>query len=207
MTTATLTPQADQTPAVVKVKKELSGGVWVGRFPASARTSTLTASFKESVDLFMEAIWAADGDVEIANTYRPKQRAYLMHWAHKIFRNDFDPTKVPSMPGVEIEWAHPKLAESVAAAEKMVELFKIGDLAADTAPALHSLHESGQAVDMRIWWTGDLEISNKDGTVVIIKTSPRTGMNRELKAVGRTYGVIKFIGGAHDRPHWSTTGH
>jgi hypothetical protein len=38
-------------------------------------------------------------------------------------------------------------------------------------------------------------------------TTPRTGMNLQLKAVGLTYGVKKFVNGNADRPHWSTTGH
>ncbi|CAJ0818191.1 hypothetical protein LMG19087_03349 [Ralstonia wenshanensis] len=31
--------------------------------------------------------------------------------------------------------------------------------------------------------------------------------NAKLKEVGRSYGVIKFVGGATDKPHWSTDGH
>lgn len=31
-------------------------------------------------------------------------------------------------------------------------------------------------------------------------------MNLELHAVGKTYGVIKFLGGDKDKPHWSTDG-
>ncbi|MFT0735958.1 hypothetical protein [Ralstonia wenshanensis] len=32
-------------------------------------------------------------------------------------------------------------------------------------------------------------------------------VNAKLKEVGRSYGVIKFVGGATDKPHWSTDGH
>lgn len=106
-----------------------------------------------------------------------------------------------------IEWNHPTLDESVAAAKEMVKSFGIAKLAAKTAPALDSLHTIREAIDMNIWWDGDLVISDFDGTEVTIDTEPRTGMNRQLKAVGRTYGVIKFLGGAADKPHWSTTGH
>lgn len=207
MTTAILTPSTDQTPAVAKVKKELSGSVWTPRFPGSKITDDLTPAFRICVDSFIAAIEAAGAQHVINSTYRPPQRAYLMHWAHEIYRNDFDPAEVPSMAGVEIEWEHPTLAESVAAAKQMVEAFRIGKLAAKTAPALNSLHTIREAIDMNIWWDGDLVINNMDGTEVSIDTTPRTGMNRQLKAVGRTYGVIKFLGGAADKPHWSTTGH
>ena len=64
-----------------------------------------------------------------------------------------------------------------------------------------------EAIDMTISWAGDLKVKNNDGTEKIITTEPRTGMNVQLKAVGLTYGVTKFVGGDGDKPHWSTTGH
>jgi hypothetical protein len=42
---------------------------------------------------------------------------------------------------------------------------------------------------------------------VQIASLPRTGMNPDLKTVGASYGVIKFVGGASDMPHWSADGH
>jgi len=207
MTTAMLTPQANQAPAVAKVDKELSGKVWTSRFLGSILTADLTADFRICVDGFIAAIKAGGGHHDISSTYRPPKRAYLMHWAHEIYRNGFDPEEVPSMKGVEIEWSHATLEDSVAAARSMVNSFQIAKLAANTAPALDSLHTIREAIDMRIWGEGDLVIGDFDGTEVTIDTEPRTGMNRQLKAVGKTYGVIKFKGGAADKPHWSTTGH
>jgi hypothetical protein len=32
-------------------------------------------------------------------------------------------------------------------------------------------------------------------------------MNAVLATVGATYGVIKFVGGGTDKPHWSDNGH
>jgi hypothetical protein len=45
-----------------------------------------------------------------------------------------------------------------------------------------------------------------NGTAKSIDSTPRTGMNADLIAVGATYGAIKatFAG---DPPHWSTDGH
>lgn len=100
MTTAILTPQANQTPAVANVAKELSGRIWTSRFPGSIRTADLTPEFRKCVDAFIAAIEAAGGLHDISSTYRPPKRAYLMHWAHEIYRNDFDPAEVPSMAGV-----------------------------------------------------------------------------------------------------------
>lgn len=207
MTTATLTPRANQTPALAKVSRELSGEIWVSRFRASKNTDDLTPQFKSCVDLFIAAIEAGGGKVDIANTYRPKERAYLMHWAHKIFRNGFPPAEVPAMAGVAIQWVHPTLSQSIAAAEEMVLKFRIDNLAEDTPPALNTKHTAREAIDMSITWTGNLELKKRDGTIETIDTLPRTGMNLQLKHVGKTYGVIKFVGGARDKPHWSTTGH
>jgi hypothetical protein len=171
---------------------------------SEANRSSTTSAAKLIVIKLLPAFGAKHS---ISSTYRPPERAYLMHWAHEIYRNEVDPLHIPSMPGVEIEWAHPKLADSLAAAEKMVTSYAIEDLAANTPPALNSLHTIREAIDMKIWWDGDLVISEVDGTEVNIDTTPRTGMNRQLRAVGRTYGVIKFLGGAADKPHWSTNGH
>lgn len=111
------------------------------------------------------------------------------------------------MAGVAIEWVHPTLIQSVNGAQEMVLEFEIEGLAENVPPALNSLHTIREAIDMKIWWTGDLVVCNMDGTVAEINTTPRTGMNHQLAQVGRTYGVIKFVGGAADKPHWSTTGH
>jgi hypothetical protein len=89
----------------------------------------------------------------------------------------------------------------------MVTGFGIGGLAANTAPALDTLHAIREAIDMSITWTGTITVANKDGSLVEVNTLPRTGMNLQLKEIGLTYGVKKYVGGNADKPHWSTTGH
>jgi len=206
-TTAPLTPTTNTTPATVSVTPELSGPVWCSRFPGSRETSTLTPDFRDKCNAFIAAIEAAGAVKNIAATYRPRKRAYLMHWAHMIVKNHFDPAMVPPMAGVNIKWDHPTLEASVQAARQMSTVFGIGGLAANTPPSLDTLHTSREAIDMSISWAGTLHISNKDGSITSIDTTPRTGMNLQLKAVGLTYGVKKFVNGNADKPHWSTTGH
>ena len=206
-TTAPLTPTTNTAPAIVSVTPELSGPVWCSRFPGSSATSALTPDFRDKCNAFIAAIVAAGGVKDIAATYRPRERAYLMHWAHKIVKNGFNPALVPPMAGVNIKWDHPTLVASVQAARQMSTVFQIGGLAANTPPSLNTLHMSREAIDMSISWTGTLNIANKDGTITAINTTPRTGMNLQLKAVGLTYGVKKFVNGNADKPHWSTTGH
>lgn len=207
MTTAALTPASNTSPAIANIAEELSGPQWVTRFPGDATTATLTNAFRDSCNAFIAAIQTAHGRVDIDATFRPLERAYLMHWAHKIFRNEFLPASVPPMAGVHINWVHPTVDESKNAAGLMCMGFHILGLAQNTPPALDTLHSHRQAIDMRISWTGTLNIERSDGTSLAIISLPRTGMNAQLKEVGRSYGVIKFVGGNNDRPHWSTTGH
>jgi hypothetical protein len=61
---------------------------------------------------------------------------------------------------------------------------------------------------MNLSWTGDLKIKKKDGTEVTIKTTPRSGLNKELWEVGESYGVKKYEkhNTGADPPHWSSNG-
>jgi hypothetical protein len=56
---------------------------------------------------------------------------------------------------------------------------------------------------MSISWTDTLAIRDAKGKTVSISTSPRTGQNSKLVAVGKSYGVQKLI---KDPPHWSSDG-
>ncbi len=206
MTTAvaTLTPTSNQTPVVANITDELSGAQWVSRFPGSASTSDLTGQFRSSVENFIAALTQAGASVIISATLRPVERAYLMHWSWKI-TNGTTPNSVPGMAGVDIEWVHPNNNASIQAAQAMVNAFGMGSLG--VAPALNSRHTQGSAIDMSISWSGNLSIVKANGTTEVISSSPRTGMNSTLHAVGASYGVTKYQGSGVDRPHWSTDGH
>jgi hypothetical protein len=167
--------------------------------------------FKANLTAFIAALTAAGAAVSVAATLRPAQRAYLMHWCWSIVNANADPRTTPAMAGVNIAWVHTDsngvydAAASIAGAKAMVNAYGMQNL--NTAPALNSKHISGLAVDMSIIWAGDLSINNKSGMAVVITSSPRTGMNADLHAVGATYGVIKYVGGSADVPHWSDNGH
>ena len=212
------TAQATATPApgtiaapVAPPAREPSGRQWVARFPTSASVADCASPFRENLKAFIAAMGAAGASVNIAATLRPPQRAYLMHWCWCIVKQKVDPRSIAPVDGVPIAWAHLDgqggydAIASVAAAQEMVEAY--GMQALNVAPALQSNHISGTAVDMAISWPGTLPIARRDGVVVNIDSQPRTGMNPDLKAVGATYGVLKFVGGASDMPHWSADGH
>jgi hypothetical protein len=188
---------------------QLSGRTWVAEFPTGVSTDDLVGDFKTNAENFLQALTDAGATYQINATYRPPQRAYLMHYAYAIARKGMNPTKVSAYKGEgespNIDWVHRNdkgkvdRAASKAAAEEMVVAYDMAYTA-----ALKSRHTEGHAMDIEINWDGDLSIKNAKGKTVVIKTTPRTGAgNKKLHAVGKTYGVTKH---PTDRPHWSTDG-
>lgn len=182
----------------------LSGADWVNQFPTSRDVEDLASPFRENVGSFIAALQTAGATVTIAATYRPAERAYLMHYAYRIARESLDPRDVPARSGVDIEWVHRKannqvdMVASKNAAEDMVLAYGIV-----YRPALNSQHTRRLAIDMTITWSGTLSIKNGRGRTVDITSSPRTGQNGELHAVGQTHNVVKLVS---DPPHWSADG-
>jgi D-alanyl-D-alanine dipeptidase len=174
-------------------------------FPRVRKSIDLAQPFRDKVAKFIAAIKAAGATLVIADTLRPPERAYLMHFSFAIAREGVDPGSVPARTGVDIQWVHPdtpgtpSAVASKNAAEKMVQGYGIA-----FKPALNSRHTEGNAVDMSISWIGDLVVAKGDGTKVTITSAPRDGNNASLHQVGSSYGVIKLV---TDPPHWSTDGH
>src|SRR6185369_14284011 len=105
-------------------------------------------------------------NVVIRTTFRPKERAYWMHYAYLI-ADQVQPAAVPAMTGVDIEWDHGDASASKQAAKDMVTGYAIV-----AAPALNSQHTEGKAIDMTISWSGTLSIKDKTGRTVKITTTP-----------------------------------
>jgi hypothetical protein len=189
---------------------ELSGVRWVNRFRGSNSLRDLRTSFRNKAEAFIDALRAAGATVSIAATFRPPERAYLMHWSWLIVKRDLDPAAVPTMDGVDINWMHNgadgkySRTASVAAAREMVNGFNMQSLG--VAPALQSRHTAGCGIDMNIRWTGTLAIADADGNIIKIESFPHSGMNKQLHHVGATYGVIKYNRAGRDEPHWSDNG-
>lgn len=181
-----------------------SGKSWVSQFPTSTSVDDLVSPFRENLKAFLSALNKAGASVAINATYRPVERAYLMHYAFRIAREGLSPKDVPAMEGVDIQWGHLDnkgnldIVASRRAAEDMVAAYGIA-----FKPALRSNHTARLAVDMSINWSGSLSILNSAGKKVVITSSPRSGSNADLIRVGKTYGVIKLVS---DPPHWSQNG-
>src|SRR5471032_957607 len=185
----------------MEAKLELSGRQWARKFPGSEDTRQLSGNFRLAVEEFISAMREAGIKVKINATFRPTKRSYLMHYSYRIAKNGYDSKKVPSMPGVNINWDHGTKEESVKAAKDMTSALDIQTL--QTKPALRSQHNSGLAIDMNLSWGKTVEIKDASGNVVKINTLPRTGMNKQLIEVAKTYGVRKYNGPGRDFPHWS----
>ncbi|MNK29810.1 hypothetical protein D3C87_482120 [compost metagenome] len=186
---------------LLNATKQLSGPLWVARFPGSKSIDDLTPKFRMCVEPFVAAMVAAGAKVTISATLRPPERMYLMHWSWRISHSQVKPWDVPPMPGVDIEWSHGSLAESIQAAQAMVAAYSTV-----TKPSLTSKHGKGTAIDMTIRWKGELTVKNAHDKAVTITSSPRNGMNPDLVRVGESYGVIKAAF-SDDPPHWSNDGH
>lgn len=160
--------------------------------------------FRLQLQNFIDAVEDAEGEVEILSTRHPPELAYLMHWAWRIAKEDYDPQRVPAMDGADIHWWHGNALASRAAAQAMVEAFGIDHL--EIAPTLESQHVQGNAVDMHIVWEGDLLIRDADDNELIILGAPRNGTNKHFIKVAETYDVIHFPYVNKDEFHWSTDG-
>lgn len=195
----------------------LSGKSWISQFPTSNKVSDLERSFRAHVEQFLRALDASGARYRVSATMRPRQRAYLMHYAWCIWKRTVEPADVPAFKpkdgeaAVDIDWVHrtaqgaPDLGASRRAAEEMAMAYGLAGL--KVAPALNSLHIQGKAIDMSISWTGDLTIKDATGKDVTIKGLPRDGANPDLIRVGATYHVIHLINVHKDPPHWSVNGH
>jgi hypothetical protein len=183
----------------------LSGAEWVAKFPTSVEINDLASPFRENVASFLAALAAAGVNVIVTATYRPLERAFLMHYAWGIARLDVNPSSVPNMAGVDIEWVHTgpdgktDLTASKKAAEDMVLAYGIA-----FQPALVSQHTARLAIDMTLSWNGTVVVEDAQGKKKTISSTPRNGSNSALVAVGKTYGVLKLLA---DPPHWSANGH
>lgn len=182
-----------------RLARERSGRQWVQRYPGSNRVGDLTPSFAGSVGRFIHALRAAGANVAINATYRPPERAYLMHYSWRIAREGFAPTSVPEMAGVNIDWAHLDTGgksdhqAALQAAREMVAGFAIVH-----RPSLTSRHTERRAIDMTISRAIGADVQGADGL------DRRVNSCSDLHSVGQSYGVIKLLS---DPPHWSDDGH
>ncbi|OUL28595.1 peptidoglycan-binding protein [Nostoc sp. RF31YmG] len=196
-----LTPALDILNGYAKIQRFcLSGPHWIDSFPTSKLISDLASPFRQRVEAFQKALIDAGCQVIITATHRPKERAYLMHYAATIDRQDIAPKYVPSMAGVNIEWEHYTNAGSLQAAKDMVEAYGVGG----NPVSLNSRHIQRLAIDWNVTWNGKINIRDGNGRMVSVGDPANAALNRTLWTVGSSYGVYKL---SNDPPHWSVDGY
>ena len=181
---------------------KLSGREWLennqASFPNSDSVNDLEPAFAAAVTLFIGAIRKARASVRISATRRNQSRAWMMHYAWRLAKEEITTADIPADPHADIIWDHGDASVSRKKAQEMVDFFGIV-----YKPSLTSNHIAGTAIDMTIGWNDPIEILDAQGNSVGLDR-PRNGADSTgLHAVGRTYGVIKLIS---DRPHWSANG-
>lgn len=173
---------------------EPSGAPWCARYPTSTSLVDLAEPFRTGVSNFIGALRTSGASVQVSATYRPVERAYLMHWSCMIADSGQDPAAVPPLAGVAIDWTH---GGDIAAAKAGAAAMKQGYAIAFPA-ALVSRHTQRRAVDMTICFAGTIQVRDKTGLVCIVAAQT------DLHPIGATYGVHKLL---TDPPHWSDDGH
>ncbi|MER3435654.1 MAG: peptidoglycan-binding protein [Leptolyngbya sp. ERB_1_1] len=181
-------------------RARLSGAQWVKFFPASNSIDDLASPFRQRVRAFEKALRDAGASITVTNTYRPPQRAYMMHYAVALNNRDIAAWDVPPMIGIDIDWVHYTDAASYQAARDMVIAFDIGSNPA----ALQSRHTQALAIDWIISWKPPMRIRNGNGQTVTVGTPASGNDNTILWDVGASYGVYKL---EYDPPHWSVDGY
>jgi len=160
-----------------------AGPAWVKLFPTSTSLDDLVEPFQSGCRAFIASLEASGAAVIISATYRPPERAYLMHYCSMIADNGQAPDSVPPMAGVDIEWNLGTPQATIAACKAMMAAYGIAYPA-----ALVSRHTQRLAIDM---------------TII---DPPAQG--NALYALGAPFGVIKLpLSVLNDPPHWSNDGH
>jgi D-alanyl-D-alanine dipeptidase len=155
------------------------GAQWTAQFPTSTSTTDLVEPFRSNLEAFIGKLREEGASVTISATYRPAERAYLMHYCCMIAQSKMDPALIPPMEGVDIQWDLGNAEATYTAANQMMKAYGIAFPA-----ALASRHTQRRAIDMTVHGT--------------------TKSHAELVSMGKTFGVIKL---ETDPPHWSDDGH
>lgn len=204
---SSLTKPAPQVPAQKPAAaptadgERLSSASWVNKYPTSRSLDDLVAPFKGNVRAFIGMLNANKARVNISATYRPPERAWLMHWAWVIAHDQIKYSRIGRIKDphkVGIVWDHGDKASTKAAAQAMVDAYAMAHIA-----ALSSRHTEGRAVDMTI--TGlPRVLTIADGETVEIGRQKATANEALHRLAEDNYSVVKL---KTDPPHWSADGH
>jgi peptidoglycan hydrolase-like protein with peptidoglycan-binding domain len=182
-----------------------SGRRWCDEFPTSTNINDLASPFRENFGRFYAALRNAGltaQQLHVAATFRPAERAWLMHWAFKI-AHGHDPRTVPARAGININWVHVDARGNYnAQASKNAAIEMNAKYGTRYQPSLTSAHIIGNAIDISFQWGQAISIVNGQNKTVSIPAG-NSASSMPLRAVGASYMVHKL---PDDPPHWSSTG-
>ena len=140
-----------------------AGASWCALYPTSRDVADLADPFRGRVVAFFAELARRGVTPRITATRRPSERAWLMHWAWMIAKEDVDPATVPPHdPPIPIAW-------TVEGAAAMVAGYRLVH-----QPSLTSRHIDGLAID----------VGSFDGW---------KGSNAQLYDLGAQFGVHKLV--------------
>ena len=155
------------------------GKDWCSKFPTSTSISDLIEPFRSNVLEFISELESKGAKILISTTYRPPERAYLMHYCCMIAQSKQAPDCITPMEGVDINWDCNNPTLTISLCKDMMSGYGI-----EYPAALISRHTQRRAIDMTI---SGFNLSKQD-----------------LWGMGKGFGVIKLT---TDDPHWSDDGH
>ena len=180
----------------------LSGPHWasVKDYEGSNSLDTLKQPFQANVSRFIDTLRANRARVNISATYRPPERAWLMHWAWFIGKGKIKYSQIGSIKnpyGIDIVWDHGDEKLTRKAALAMVQAFHMKH-----AAVLQSRHTERRAIDMTITRLPEVLLIDKQQYPI---GTAAADSNEMLWFVGdKLFSVIKL---PSDPPHWSDDGH
>lgn len=170
-----------------------AGSSWCLQFPTSTSLDDLIEPFQTNCRAFINALETKGAKIVISATYRPLERAALMHYCCMIGQGKMDPASVPTITGVDIQWVLDTPTDSILAAKDMMKGYDIV-----YPPALVSRHTQRLAIDMTII----------NGLAAVGTLEPGQSLLDGLIGLGKTFNVIKLpLNVLDDPPHWSSDGH
>lgn len=122
-----------------------AGPVWCDRYPTSRDVVDLVEPFRSGVRAFLAELSSRGCVVHVAATYRPPERAWLMHYAWDV-AHGLLPSAVPVHADIPIVW-------TLDGARAMVARYGLA-----YRPSLTSRHIERKAIDMSVvGWLGSAE--------------------------------------------------
>lgn len=185
---------------------EPAGVIWVSRFPGSKDILDLAPPFRGDVQNLLQRLIEGRASVDVEATWRPEERAWLMHYACWVagFTKDgqffqMESSEVPAHSNIDIDWTcGGDRSTAIEAAKQMVAAYGI------VFPAsLTSNHIKRLAIDWKVRIANGATIRDAQGHPFSF-SGAADQTDKRFHAIARTFGVLPLV---TDPVHFSIDGH